>query len=238
MLRSLKEITGYDLLAEDGLIGQCKDFLIDDKHWTIRYMVADTGNWLRHHKVLISPIVLGEANWVDQTFVVNLSKEQIETAPPLSEHEPVSRQYEQRWHDHHAHPYYWLNPEEGKETDEQKDYGNPNLRSAIEVIGYHTEALDAEIGHIDDFIIDDERWWVRYIVIDIHKWLMDKKFLIAPAWIKKIDHELGLTRLDLYKEDLLNCIPYDPSSPINKKDEELLFDYYGRAHRRKKRDTE
>lgn len=35
-----------------------KEFYFDDKHWTIRYLVADTGNWLTGNKVLISPYTL------------------------------------------------------------------------------------------------------------------------------------------------------------------------------------
>lgn len=43
MLISVNEIAGYSLDAEDGNIGKCRDFLFDDKFWTVRYMVVDTG---------------------------------------------------------------------------------------------------------------------------------------------------------------------------------------------------
>ena len=75
MLRSVKEIMNYVLSAEDGEIGRCKDFLFDDEFWTIRYMVADTGKWLSDRKVLISPISLGEPDWLSRRFFVNLTRE-------------------------------------------------------------------------------------------------------------------------------------------------------------------
>jgi hypothetical protein len=32
MLRSVNELKGYVISAEDGEIGRCKDFLFDDRH--------------------------------------------------------------------------------------------------------------------------------------------------------------------------------------------------------------
>jgi len=36
--------------------------------------------------------------------------------------------------------------------------GDPHLRSTEHVTGHHIQALDGEIGHVEDFIIDDETW--------------------------------------------------------------------------------
>jgi len=46
MPRLLHEITGYELLATDGEIGKCHDFLFNENDWNIRYMVADARRWL------------------------------------------------------------------------------------------------------------------------------------------------------------------------------------------------
>ena len=102
MLRSVNEIMNYTLVAKDGEIGRCKDFLFDDQHWTIRYMVADTGKWLPGRKVLISPLSLEEPEWATRKFPVTLTKEQIEKSPPLDEDAPVSRLY-----DYYGRPKYW-----------------------------------------------------------------------------------------------------------------------------------
>ena len=91
MLRRARELTGYRLLASDGEIGTCTDFLFDDRDWVVRYMVADTRKWLPGRKVLISPASLGEPDWNSQTFPIGLSRQQIKDSPALDEHEPVSR---------------------------------------------------------------------------------------------------------------------------------------------------
>ena len=105
MLRSLKEILGYTLQSTDDILGQCKDFIFDDGLWVTRYMVADTGNWLHHHKVLISPVLLGEPDWRTERIPVKLSRQQMEACPPLEEHAPISREYEISYHEYFEIPF-------------------------------------------------------------------------------------------------------------------------------------
>jgi len=72
MLRSIRDITNsYKLLAIDGEIGKIKDFYFNDMLWHIRYLVADTGDWLHERLVLISPAALGKPDWASETLPVN-----------------------------------------------------------------------------------------------------------------------------------------------------------------------
>lgn len=50
MLRSIKQISGDKLRAYDGDIGHVKDFYFDDKHWAVRYVIADTGSSYDTHR--------------------------------------------------------------------------------------------------------------------------------------------------------------------------------------------
>ncbi|MGA9572974.1 MAG: PRC-barrel domain-containing protein, partial [Lysobacterales bacterium] len=111
MLRSINEITGYTLLAQDGEIGRCQDFLFDDRNWVVRYMVAKTAKWLPGRKVIISPVFLDKPDWSNRQFPILLSQEQIRRSPPLEEHAPVSRQYEINYHRYYSLPFYWLGRE-------------------------------------------------------------------------------------------------------------------------------
>jgi hypothetical protein len=54
MLVKVKTLTGYTLDSLDGEIGKVNEFYFDDKHWTVRYMVADTGNWLSGSNSLLT----------------------------------------------------------------------------------------------------------------------------------------------------------------------------------------
>jgi hypothetical protein len=43
MLIKANTLTGYKLDSVDGEMGKVEEFYFDDRHWTIRYLVADTG---------------------------------------------------------------------------------------------------------------------------------------------------------------------------------------------------
>ena len=86
------------------------DFYFDDKSWTIRYLVADTGNWLLGRKVLLSPIAVGKADFSSGRINVKLTKKQVEESPSIDSDKPVSRQHEAYYHDYYGYPYYWSGP--------------------------------------------------------------------------------------------------------------------------------
>jgi hypothetical protein len=244
MLRSLKELRDYILAAKDGHIGRTRDFLFDDTAWTIRYMVADTGTWLPRKKVLISPVSLGQPDWKSHLFQVTLTKKQIEKSPPLESDAPVSQEYERRWHEYYNWSPYWYGggiwgagplPQgliEGARPKGDKpavvEAPAHNLRSTTEVMGYHIQAKDGEIGHVEDFIVDDASWAIRYMAVDTRNWIPGKKVLVAPTWITDIEWAEGKVHVDLTRKLMKNGPEYDPRTLVNREYEIRLYDYYGR----------
>lgn len=243
MLRSTKELQGYKILATDGQIGKVGDFFFDDLAWTIRYLVADTGSWLIEKEVLISPTALVQPDWSHRIFPVNLSQKQIENSPEIDADRPVSRQHEVRLNKYYNWPLYWTEPgspvapppfgageEEAVDVEEDEQAGDQDLhlRSTKEVMKYRIRAIDGEIGHLEDFILDDEIWTIRYLVIDTRNWLPGKKVLVAPGWIKRIDWAGAQVHVELVQESIEKSPEYDPSSPVNREYEERLYDFYGR----------
>jgi len=94
MLIKAKTLEGFKLDSLDGEIGKVKEFYFDDRHWTIRYLVAETGTWLADRQVLISPYALSSVDKEAKNIAVDLTKKQIEDSPPLDSHKPVSHQYD------------------------------------------------------------------------------------------------------------------------------------------------
>ncbi len=89
MLQSIKELYDDNLGASDGEIGHVKDFYFDDRHWAVRYVVADTGSWLPGRQVLLSPHAIGGLPQSRKRLVVNLTRKQIEDSPSILSHKPV-----------------------------------------------------------------------------------------------------------------------------------------------------
>ena len=116
---------------------------------------------------------------------------------------------------------------EASETDAGKS-DEVHLRSAKELRGYHIQGTDEAIGHVADFIVDDETWEVRYLVIDTSNWWFGKKVLVAPHWATRISWEEGKIHLDLSRQAIKSSPEWDPHAAINRDYEVRLYDYYGR----------
>jgi len=199
---NLKSLIGFTLTAIDGEIGKISEFYFDDKTWTIRYAVVETGGWLFGRKVLISPEAILPADWLKGTFPIALSKEQVENSPEVDTALPVSRQEELKLYKYYPWTNYWdsglyggglgtynismesnLEDIQPAENQEKEDL---HLRSSDTVVGYAIQANDGEAGQIDDFILDDVSWKIELIVVDTGEWFAGKKVLLSPRKIKAI----------------------------------------------------
>lgn len=248
MLRSLHETLGYVLLAEDGDIGRCRDFLFDDADWVVRYMVADTGKWIPRRKVLIAPAFLTEPDWPAEKLPVRLTKSEIEGSPPLDVDLPVSRQHEAALAEYFELPKWWSAsadvdgaPSNGVEGGADgpglaaaaiegaaPEPDDPHLRSLQEVIGYTIVANDGEVGNIADLQVDDEEWTVRYLVVDTGDWLPGRKVLVAPKWLDGLDWTGKRAVVDLTREAIESSPEYEPETPIYRAYEASLHEGYGK----------
>lgn len=241
MLHKAKTLKGYKLHGLDGEIGKVKEFYFDDHHWTIRYLVADTGNWLVGRQVLISPYALVSVNKAEQYIDVNLTKKQIEESPSLDSDKPVSRQFEEIYHGYFGYPMYWgssfmwgyypyieRNRDKWKVPAKTEKAWDPNLRSTKEVSGYNIQATDGDIGHVEDFIADDETWAIRYLVIDIQNWLPGKKVLVSPKWIERINWSESKVFVNITREAIKLSPEYTDESQLTRDYETELHRHYNR----------
>jgi sporulation protein YlmC with PRC-barrel domain len=237
MITNVKELRGYRIHTTDGDIGKVSEFYFDDNLWSIRYLVVDTGGWLPDRQVLISSAVLEHPDRDKKLFPVSLTKEQVKSSPPTNTDKPLYRQHEHELHDHYGWPVYWEpGPLSGEIAIAQSEYmadeydkdkkGDPHLRSTKIVDGYHVQATDGRIGHIDDFILDDEKWTVKYIVVDTRDWLPGKKVLIPLKWIKDLNWAERKAYINLPLETIKNSPKFDHSVPLNEEYENKLNDYY------------
>jgi hypothetical protein len=234
--------------ARDGEIGEVDDFYFDDESWAIRYLVVDTGNWLPGRKVLISPISLGKADLSHQWLDVELTKKQIEDSPSIDTDKPVSRQYEASYYDYYGYPYYWTGPHlwgpaaypgplmmpertqaEAEALRREQESADPHLHSSSEVAGYYIEATDGDIGHVEDFMIDDESWAIRYIVVDTRNWWPGKKVVVSPQWIERVSWRDSKVYVNLSRDNIQKAPEYDLERPMSRDYESTLYRHYDRS---------
>jgi hypothetical protein len=225
-------------------VGKANDFLLDDKEWVVRYLVADTGGWLTGRRVLVSPYLLGDPDLgrINSDSPVGLTQSRIEECPPLDKQAPVSRRYELEMAKYYSYPAYWSAGVEhwgvgahpvaplqfSKEhLDGIEAIEDCHLRSVAEVLGYHVRASDDEIGHLEDFIVECDTWVTRYLIIDTRNWLPGKKVLISPAWLYEVDWHERKVHAAMTCDAIKGSPEFNPSSPVNRDYEGRLYDYYG-----------
>lgn len=240
MLWRARVLRGYHLRAADGVLGQVEDFYFDDHAWTLRYMVVDTSRWLVGRRVLIAPSELGAPDPERGEFPVSLTMEKVRSSPDIDTAKPVSRREEEHLVAHYGWAPYWAGfgggyasglliapPEEPEAGAAAPAQGDPNLRSMREVTGYHIAATDGSIGHVADFLVDEEGWVVRYLEVDTRNWLPGKHVLVAPRWVTAIDWAERKVAVALTRGQIEESPRYDPHLPLDRSYEDRLHSHYG-----------
>jgi len=250
MLRNVNHLQGFKIEAQDGPIGQAEHMYFDDDDWAIRYLVVQTGNWIRRKHVLISPIFLTEINWPEEKVVVSLTQEQVRHSPDMNMREPISRKQEREFYKYYKTPGYWagyglwgtgMHPEDvlslkeggksaGKTPTEvtEQASGEVHLRSSAAVSGYSVLANRGEVGKISDFIFDDRTWAIRYLVVSTGRLLGGKQVLIAPRWTKEISWKRQQMYVDMENSKIEEAPEYNVDEPVTPEYEEKLYAHYGR----------
>lgn len=96
------------------------------------------------------------------------------------------------------------------------------------VAGYHIDAKDGEIGHVDRFIVDDETWAIRYIEVATKNWWPGKKVLLSPAWVERVSWEESKVFVAVTREAIKTCPEYVDMVSITREYENRLYFHYGR----------
>jgi len=254
MLRHTSQVNGYSVHAIDGVIGTVSDFLFDDATWLVRWLVIDTGGWLPGRRVLLPPVALAHVNHIGRQFSVSLTKQRVKECPDIESDRPVSRQSEGDIYKYYGWDPYWgvgsfmgmagygggyvgrtaatqpsleLMEREKEIDDAQRTKDDPALRSANEVIGYHIHASDGEIGHVEDFLVEDDDWSVHYLVVDTKNWWPGKQVLISPMSVREIDWAGRQVRLGATRQKVKDSPPYDPSKTVDPIYEQNFHEHYG-----------
>jgi sporulation protein YlmC with PRC-barrel domain len=239
MLISGNEMEGFDVCGPDGRLGSVKDWHFDDESWVVRHLVVKPAGWFRH-PILIAPRSIVAVDRKARRLELALTRAQIAGSPPLEADRPIALQRAATYYSYFGWPYYWSDAgwtgvpraslfSPARDGDiSSDDRGDPHLRSAREVVGYHVQASDERIGHVADLILDDQRWKIRYLVIDTRNWWFGRDVVIDPRWAVGIDWQERLVHLDLSCEAIRHSPPWDPGHPVERTYEARLHEHYRR----------
>ena len=225
MLHLAHKIKGTAVRARDGEVGTLDDFIFEQSRWTVRYLVIDTGSWLGGRKVLMSPMAV-EGRWDRSGIALSVRKHHVEQSPDLQV-AGLARDSETALLAHYSQPVYWeganiwgmfdtpsalLGAREVpilQRADATGEAIAERLRSTEEIKGYHLQASDGEIGHVDDFLIGEESWRIRYLVVDTSNWIGGKSVLVGTDVVETVDRDSGKLRVSDTREDIRMSPTYE-----------------------------
>ncbi|MBC7433674.1 MAG: PRC-barrel domain-containing protein [Rubritepida sp.] len=243
MLWNASALTGYRIEATDGHLGTVSDLLFDDQSWAIRWLVVDTGHWLPGQKVLLPATALGIPDAGQRQMPVRLARQQVQDAPGVETDLPVSRQMELHLSDHYGAEAYWANgsnaipliaspylmePRHHYEGEGiVADMGDAQLRSVAAVTGYHLHATDGDIGHVQEFVVDDEGWRITFLAVDTHNWWPGARVLILPRIVREVDWSGSLIHISATRQKVRDSPPYSDAVTVDGTYAEAMSTYYG-----------
>jgi sporulation protein YlmC with PRC-barrel domain len=184
LLWRVKELFGYTVRAIDGEAGKIDDLYVNPKTWNIQAFVVDLGDW-----------VLDTGEWTPgKKFLV----------PAIAFGQP-------------DRGTYTVSVNLTKDQLEQQpqldvvQQADITLYSAKTSLGYYIQASDGEIGHLEDFIINDQSWMIRLMIIDTSNWWLGKKVMVEPFVINSINPNEALLYVNISQETVKNSPEFDPS---------------------------
>ena len=239
-LQMAQALEGRRLQAADGEIGILEVFCFDDVKWVIRYLLVDSGVWLKGRKVLVSPLAVGETGADDSFLCVELTRSQIQGSPPFDAERPISRAYETRYYQYYNWPAYWeLDPLAGlplsqipalpqlvSDDPARTRQQDRHLNSSRDLRGCEAVARDGSIGSVRDLVVDTRYWLIRYLEIETCGGWPVRYVLLSQAWIKRVDWTEHRLYIDLPRAAIARAPRFDPSRGISHDYEAQLFEHY------------
>jgi hypothetical protein len=245
MLQQGSAFNGFTIEASNGRIGTVTDFLFDDATWKLRWLVVETGDWLKNRQVLVHPTSIEKADIAGRALLVKLTRRQVEDSPGIATDEPVSKQMEEKLYSYYgvdplwAGAYYPSNAISAPMSAplfrsantaalkaSMDGDGDAHLRSLKAVTSYNISATDGKIGHVENFLFDDATWDIRYVVADTRNWWFGHHVLLSPASVIEIIWERHEVRLNLTCYKIKGSPPWEATGLLDRAYEQLLHSYY------------
>lgn len=229
MLHLARKVRGAVIHATDGDIGKLEDFYFQTLPWVIRYLVVDTGTWLSGRRVVLSPMSVN-GPWDLTGIPVSLTREQVRHSPALEDTSGLSHDAETQILGYYGYPHYWgwsgvwgdydnpgaLVTAPAHPPTERPTSAGPEVRSLASInrsTGYHIHAIDGEIGHVDDFLIGQESWRIRALVVDTSNWLGGRSVIVSTSALTGVDPGRGELRVDVTRDTVKASPSFDTIAP-------------------------
>jgi PRC-barrel domain len=181
MLHRERRLKGALVRGTDGDLGILEQLYFDDEQWAICQLVVGREKALNGGSALISPTSI-QPDWNVAMLVSTMSQHDVRNLVEVA-------------------PDAELPLATGPDT--------AHVRRTDQIIGLHLHATDGEIGHVDDLLIDEDTWRIRYLVVDTSNWIGGKWVAIIPSVLRSIDWANGTLEVAITRDAVKNSPSMD-----------------------------
>ncbi len=206
MFTSLTTLMKIPLVTTDGKEHQVCSLLLDDRSWTICFLVANAGSWLFGRQVVIRTCATDRPDWTQKVIAAKLTHQELVRCADVSSVKPVSLQQQLAlkkyfgWPD--SEPTWYvpaaLVPAQREFPAEAND--DPHLRNATDLVGYEVWSRDRRVGILSDFIMEPNSWHIKYLSVKVGDWVYRKERFVPTFTVQSISW--GMHRVTLNSRSL------------------------------------
>jgi uncharacterized protein YrrD len=248
MLRSIEDLKDCKVACLDGHLGAVEHVYFDDETWGIRFIVIEATGWNNWQEVWVSPFSVNGIDFAAGVVTLNLTQRQMTGSPPIDTRKPVSRLQEIKLFDYYGCRPYWAAratstyaSHPAGSDDSRPGLESLQLRPTLHVKGSRVDihllsaqqagsfcvaAADGNIGHVVDFVFDDETWVIRYLTVDTRDWWDSKKeILLSTGWIESVDSARSTVLTTLTRDAVEHTPAYVGVVSLNRMHETQLHHF-------------
>lgn len=100
------------------------------------------------------------------------------------------------------------------------------FNSVSHVTAAHVKAVDGDIGPVQDVLVDDRNWVIRYLVVDAGTWLAERDVLISPYSVKQPVGRDGVIDVALTRRLIRTSPALDSERPVTRQQEQAFERHY------------
>ena len=200
MIVTANRVYGSRLATSDGNHAGVRDLLFDDRAWHIRHLVVRLRHFLSWEDVLLTSEQIESADWSSGTLQTPLLLAEVTKAPTLLSNPPVAKQEELKAARMIAWEAYWTGL-----FNRLPDFGDPHIRNTRAVTGHRVFGVDSEVGFIDNFVIDDQGWKIRYVVVRLGRRRSGRRVMVDPHLVDAISWQDHSVWIHLPRESIERC---------------------------------
>ena len=101
------------------------------------------------------------------------------------------------------------------------------LRSLKDLERYTVNATDGDLGTVVNFLLDDQRWIVRYLVVESGGFLDGRRVLISPIFFRQAEWLTRRFHLALTIDKVKKSPSVNVDQPVSRQHEQDYYGYYG-----------